>query len=207
MTSHDAPTFRGVAGVLLAAGRSRRMGRPKQLLPLGPQGTLVEMAARRVRPFVEELVVVVGHVGGQVAAALSDIDVRLAVNGDVDRGMLSSVQTGLRAAPEATGYLICLGDQPGMPESAIRRVLACAAEGEAGIVLPTAQGKRGHPVYLAAAYRDEILRLDATTTGLNAVTRGHPQETREVPVDDDSILRDVDTPADYERERSRLEEV
>ena len=192
-----------VAGIVLAAGRSRRMGRPKQVLPLGGADTVIQVVTRRLRPHVDTVVVVVGHVAGQVAALLAADEVTLAVNDDVDRGMLSSVQCGLRAAgPDRDGYLVCLGDQPGVEPAILAAITAAAAQADKGIVMPTFGGRRGHPVYLARRYYEEILSL-GDDVGLNTVTRAHPEDTLEVPVAAATVLDDMDTPDDYERECRR----
>ena len=187
-----------VAAILLAAGRSRRMGRPKQLLPI--DGTpMVEAVTTRVRPHVDHLVVVIGHAAGKVAALLRPLGVSLVVNEHVDRGMLGSVKCGLSAAgPRWRGYLFCLGDQPGLTDSVVQSVLTGAASSEKGIVIPTFRGRRGHPVYLSRRYYDEILGLDESS-GLNAVTGSRPADTLEVPVAEPAVVEDVDTPADYAR--------
>ncbi|MDA0334208.1 MAG: nucleotidyltransferase family protein [bacterium] len=197
------PRPRSISAIVLAAGRSRRMGRPKQLLPLSGKDNVIQVVTRLIRPLVRHVVVVVGHVGGQVAASLADQDITLAINTDVDRGMLSSVQVGIRAVPEpCEGYLICLGDQPSLHAAVIDAVLHNAAAG-VGIVMPTYDGKRGHPVFIHRRYREEILALDPETTGLNAVTRSHEAETVEVAWSDARILDDMDTPTDYAREFER----
>ena len=184
--------------MLLAAGRSRRMGRPKQLLPI--DGTsMIEAVTTRVSPHVDHLVVVIGHAAEQIAPLLRPHGVRVAVNEEVDRGMLGSVKCGLRAAgPRWQGYLFCLGDQPGLTDSVLQAVLTGAASSEKGIVIPTFSGRRGHPVYLSRRYYDEILGLDESS-GLNAVTGSRPADTLEVPVAEPAVLEDVDTPADYAR--------
>jgi molybdenum cofactor cytidylyltransferase len=181
------------------------MGRPKQLLPLDGRRTTIEVVSARVRPHVDVLVVVVGHVAGQVAAVLADHDVELTVNEHVDRGMLSSVQCGLRVCgPEWRGYLVCLGDQPSLSDVVVDTVLAAAAASGRGIVIPTFSGRRGHPVYLSGKYYGEIMGL-GSDQGLNVVTRSHEDDTLEVPVPESAILDDMDTPADYARERIRID--
>jgi molybdenum cofactor cytidylyltransferase len=75
--------------------------------------------------------------------------------------------------------------------------------GAAGIVIPTFDGQRGHPVFIHRRYRSEILGLDPQMVGLNAVTRAHAQDTIEVALDDELILDDMDTPSDYAREIER----
>ncbi len=201
-TDND-PHPRSISAIVLAAGRSRRMGQPKQLLVLSAKDNVIQVVTRLIRPLVHRVVVVVGHVGGQVAANLADQDITLAINPDVDRGMLSSVQVGIRAVEDpCDGYLICLGDQPSLHAAVIDAVLHNAAGG-AGIVIPTYDGRRGHPVFIHRRYRDEILALDPATTGLNAVTRSHDDDTVEVAWRDARILDDMDTPADYAREFKR----
>lgn len=185
-----------ICGVVLAAGRSSRMGRPKQLLPVGDGASMVQTVTDTVRPCVDELVVVVGHVAGQVAAVLAADDVSLAVNDNVDRGMLSSVQAGVRHTEAELGYLICLADQPSISATVISAVVEAARQG-AGIVIPTIDGRRGHPVFIARRYRNEILQLDPEQVGLNQVTRAHPEDTVELAMHDELILQDIDTPAQY----------
>ena len=174
------------------------MGRPKQLLPIDGT-TMIEAVTTRVRPHVDHLVVVIGHAAEKIAPLLCRHGVRLAVNKEVDRGMLGSVKCGLRAAGSRWhGYLFCLGDQPGLTDSMVQAVLTGAACSEKGIVIPTFRGRRGHPVYLSRRYYDEILGLDEGS-GLNAVTGSRPADTLEVPVAEPAVLDDVDTPDDYAR--------
>ena len=103
------------------------------------------------------------------------------------------------AVDTAADYLICLGDQPRLSGVVVERVLQARTQTDAGIIIPTSNGKRGHPVLIRNAYRAEILALPLDV-GLNAVTRGHPEDTYELPVAEDAILTDMDTPADYQRE-------
>ena len=140
-----------VEAVVLAAGRSSRMGQPKQLLPLPGGDAVIERVVGNVVPFVSDVVVVVGHVPGQVAAMAERAGARIAINPQVDRGMLSSVQAGIAALHEATtGILLCLGDQPEVDERTIVPVLDAATE--TSLVIPTFEGKGGHPVYIGQTF-------------------------------------------------------
>ena len=187
----------GVAGIILAAGMSSRMGPLKQLLPLGGRAAL-EWVAEAVGPRLDEVVVVLGYRAAEIAPVLAAYPVRCVVNADYHTGMLSSVQCGLRAVHAAADYLICLGDQPRLRGAVVEQVLQARSQTDAGIIIPTANGKRGHPVLIRNAYRAEILALPLDV-GLNAVTRGHPADTCEWPVAEAAILTDMDTPADYQR--------
>jgi molybdenum cofactor cytidylyltransferase len=191
-----------VAGIVLAAGMATRMGRCKQLLPLGGK-KIIQRVVEQVIGQVGEVYVVIGHRGEEVAAELSDYPVTCVDNPDYRSGMLSSVQCGVRAAGKAVGFLLCLGDQPGIGSKVVSVVLAEAEGGDKGLVIPTNRGKRGHPIWIHRRYREEILAL-GRERGLNVVTRGHPDDTLEIPVDDQQILVDLDTPADYQREKERF---
>jgi molybdenum cofactor cytidylyltransferase len=187
-----------VAGVILAAGMSTRMGQLKQLLPLGGRAA-IEWIAEVVGRRLDEVVVVLGHRAEEIAPILAAYPVRWVVNADYQTGMLSSVQCGLRAVDRTADYLICLGDQPRLSGAVVEQVLQGRKQVGEGIIIPTAKGERGHPVLIRNAYRAKILALPPDV-GLNAVTRGHPEDTCELPVAEDAILTDMDTPADYQRE-------
>lgn len=190
-----------VAGIVLAAGLSTRMGQPKQLLPLGDK-VVVQVVVEAVVGQVDRAVVVLGHRAEEVARALTGYPVRCVVNPDYCAGMLTSVQCGIRAAAGASAFLICLGDQPGITARNIAGLLAAARGEGKGIAVPCHAGRRGHPVLVGSAYAGEILSLGAGQ-GLHVVTRGHPEDTVEVSVEDPLILEDMDTPAEYHRELER----
>ncbi len=190
-----------IAGIVLAAGSARRMGALKQLLPMGRQ-TVIEVVVERVAPCVDKLVVVLGHRAREVAAALQDSPAECVVNREHAAGMLTSVQCGIRAAGEVAAYLVCLGDQPAVDHRVIEQVVSAAASARKGITIPTWAGRGGHPVLVARRYGPEILAL-SPDQGLHAVTRGHPEDTLEVPVGVSEILDDMDTPEDYQRELAR----
>ena len=191
-----------IAGIVLAAGMATRMGMCKQLLPLDGK-MVIQRVVEQVVGQVDKVLIVIGHRGEEVAAALSGYPVTCVANKNYRSGMLSSVQCGIRSAGRAQGFLICLGDQPGIGLGVVRAVLAEAAGGDTGLVIPTNQGKRGHPIWIHRRYREEILQL-AGDRGLNAVPRGHRDDTLEISVDDQQILVDLDTPADYQREKERF---
>ena len=193
-----------MAGIILAAGMSTRMGQLKQLLPLGGRAA-IEWIAEVVGQRLDEVVVVLGHRAEEIAPVLAPYPVRWVVNADYQTGMLSSVQCAVREVDAAADYLICLGDQPRLSGAVVDQVLQARTQVGAGIIIPTASGKRGHPVLIRNAYRAEILGLPLDV-GLNAVTRGHPEDTYELPVAEEAILTDMDTPADYQRELEQWSE-
>jgi len=117
--------------------------------------------------------------------------------------MTTSVQVALRdITPIPDAYLLALVDQPHLSLGLIQQLLATFAHTRKGLVIPTYEGKRGHPIILSAAYRQDVLAL-GPDQGLNVVTRGHPDDTVEVPVPSDDILRDMDYPEEYAAELQR----
>ncbi|MGE3538983.1 MAG: NTP transferase domain-containing protein [Candidatus Tectimicrobiota bacterium] len=194
-----------IVGVLLAAGESRRMGRLKALLPFGAQTVIEHVLQPLVQADLAEVAVVLGHRAPEIAAVLQPWPVRVLYNPHYHQGMTTSVQVALRAlSPLPDAYLLALVDQPHVRLQLVQQLLATFASTRKGLIIPTYAGKRGHPILLAATYREAILAL-GPDQGLNTVTRGYPEDTLEVPVSDDDILRDMDYPDEYEAALQRLQ--
>jgi len=197
--------------IVLAAGESKRMGTQKLLLPFGETTVVAAVAGAAEASCVDRVLVVLGADRDNVRAELergraagrsgerrgSDKLV-FAVNENYASGMLTSVQAGFRALPlDAEAAVVMLGDQPFLPARVVDAVVAAYREGGRGIVIPVFQGRRGHPVLVDAKYRDAVLGLDPAD-GLRRLMRAHPDDIRETEVDDPGILRDLDTPEDYQ---------
>ena len=183
--------------VVLAAGESRRMGTQKLLLPFG-DATVVEAVVRAaLGSRVDRAMVVLGADAREVRAKLAPTGADFTVNEDHGRGMLSSDQAGFAALGEgAEAAVVMLGDQPFLPSAVVDAVIAAYRTSGKGIVIPTFQGRRGHPVLVDMKYRAEVLGLDPSD-GLRQLMRAHPGDIHDVDVDDANILRDMDTPEDY----------
>lgn len=183
--------------VVLAAGESRRMGTQKLLLPFG-ETTVVGAVVRTAQASrVDKVLVVLGADRQAVRAELAARGVEFAVNDHYHLGMLSSVQAGLRALPaEAEAAVILLGDQPFLAAPVVDAVIVAFEAGRPGLVIPTYQGRRGHPVLVDLKYRDEVLGFDQAD-GLRRLMRAHADDVLEVGTADANILRDLDTPEDY----------
>ncbi|HCK10822.1 MAG TPA: hypothetical protein DHW45_13175 [Candidatus Latescibacteria bacterium] len=195
-----------VSAVVLAAGKSERMGRLKQLLPFGKR-TVVETVTKTLQLVgCTEILVVLGHRASEIAHVLPNT-VRTVVNEDYESGMFSSVLAGLNALDsQADGMLLLLGDQPQIRAGMVKAVIDRFAQSDEGIVIPVVDGKRGHPVVIdVRRYGEEIRDLDGSE-GLKPVMRGHLEDTGFVEMDDEAILRDLDTPEDYEREIRLIQE-
>ena len=193
-----------IPALLLAAGVSSRMGRPKALLPWEAE-PLVRRVARALRDGGAAPVVVVvapGAVGEAISAAVADApEVAVTVNPRPERGMLSSVQAGLARALEGNArpgaFLVCPCDLPRLSARDVACVLGAWDGDAAGIVAPAFKNKRGHPTLFGVQYAGEVMALDSGNTGLNLVLRRHADRVREVALESDAILRDADTPDEW----------
>jgi molybdenum cofactor cytidylyltransferase len=195
-----------VVGVVLAAGESRRMGRLKALLPFDTHTVIEQVLQTLLQVELAGLTVVLGHRAAEITAVIASQPVRILHNPDYRYGMTTSVQVAMREiTPIPDAYLLALVDQPHIGSAPIQQILTAFAHTHKGIVIPTYQGKRGHPIILASRYRDAVLAL-GPQQGLNLVTRGHPEDTLEIPVYTDDVLRDMDTQTDYEAELQRWQQ-
>jgi molybdenum cofactor cytidylyltransferase len=191
-----------LSALVLAAGRSCRMGgEHKLLLPWG-KGRLVQAAVEAVCsvPFAEVLVVI-GHRHQEVEALLEDYPVRLVPNPCHAEGLSSSVRAGVQAAGQTRGYLFALGDMPAVRSHTLLEVgRALERGGEEAIAVPVFQGQRGNPVAIGRAYREELLALEGDR-GARPILHQHAHRVIEVPVEDAGIFADIDTPEMYRQLR------
>jgi len=187
--------------IVLAAGESRRMGRPKPLIPFSGTTVIEHILGTLRAAHLDGVLVVLGAEAEKVAARAAPFGVRTTLNADYRLGMLSSVQQGFRALPASAGAaLVFLVDQPAVSAATVKALVrAFVANGEA-IAVPTFGGRRGHPLLLGTGLRDDILKLDPEV-GLRQLLRRHAADVLEVPVRDSAVLRDMDTPADLRREK------
>ena len=186
-----------VAAILLAAGRSRRMGDFKPLLPFGAS-TIIETCLDTIEAAgVEQTVVVVGHRADELRARLAARNVIFAVNPDPESEMGASIAFGVQALDGSTdAAFIALVDQPAIPASIYQLLLRERSESGARIVLPEFEGHRGHPVLVDLSFRNELMNLDEGD-GLRGFLDQHESEVRRVSVDCPYVIRDLDTPEDY----------
>jgi len=193
-----------IYGLVLAAGLSQRMGTAKQLLPFGTKTILQTVVDVLLTLDLLDVIVVLGHEAERVRNSLEGRGVTYCVNELYRDGMFSSVLCGVNAIPEtADALLMALGDQPHIESRVGRAVVDAYQQGDAGIVIPTWDGKRGHPALVdLKRYRAKVLSLSGDE-GLKPVMRGFVDDTLELCVDDAGILRDLDTPEDYRAELER----
>ncbi len=196
-----------IDAIVLAAGRSRRMGTQKLLLPFAGQTVIGHVVDQALAGQVRRVIAVAADEHGPVASALSNKRVGLVVNPDVEGEMLSSVRVGLRAlSADASAALIVLGDQPSLRGERVRRLIDSFETGNNGIVAPIYNGKRGHPLLIAARYFAE-LQTCYDDVGLRGLLTAHSGYIGEVAVTDSGLLADMDYPEDYQRELRRYNSI
>lgn len=191
-----------IGAVVLAAGRSQRMGQPKMLLPWGDTTVVGQVVRALVQAGLGQIVVVTGGWRQQVEAALQNSPARMVYNPRyMEDQMALSIQVGLASLPAQTdAALIVLGDQPQMQSEVVRQVMRAYQESRAPLVFPSYHLRRGHPWIIARSLWGELLEKASVLT-LREILNTYADQIRYVVVQDDTILRDLDTPADYQRER------
>ncbi len=199
----------GVAGdriecIVLAAGESKRMGRPKLLLRLGQSTVLEQTVDNLLNSEVNRVIVVLGDRAEEVVKPIANRAVAVAVNPDYRRGMSTSIVAGLSLINDKTrAVMLALADQPFIDTPTVNRLIDEFRAHNRGIAIPVYQGRRGHPVIFAIEYKEELLRLRGDAGG-KLIIEQHPQDVLEVDVDCEGINIDIDTEDGYQRERSRL---
>ncbi len=189
-----------VWAMILAAGESKRMGKPKLLLPFREKTIIETIIETVISSKVEKTLVVLGSDREKIEQRIKNYSLKIAFNPDFRSGMLSSVQAGLQSLPEnAQAALVVLGDQPSISTPVINELIDAYKRTGKGIVLPVHKGERGHPVLVDMKYRSEIENL-SPDIGLRGTVYNHPEDILEVKVKSQSILRDIDYIEDYKKE-------
>jgi molybdenum cofactor cytidylyltransferase len=198
---------RRVGAIILAAGRSTRMGGPNKLTAELRGRPLVRIAAEealasRARP----VIVVTGHQRERVEEAVVGLEVQRVHNPDFALGLSTSLKSGLAALPaDVDGAIICLGDMPQIRAALIDRLIA-AFDPERGalVVIPTIEGQRGNPVVWSRRFFPDLMAVEGDVGARHLIDR-YPEAVAEVPLSDKAALVDVDTPEALEELKSELE--
>ncbi|MGE0564944.1 MAG: NTP transferase domain-containing protein [Pseudolabrys sp.] len=196
-----------IAAIVLAAGRSTRMGAVNKLIADIGGKPLVRIAteqalASRARP----VIVVTGHQRDKVEAALKGLDVTFVHNPDYAEGLGTSLRAGIAAVPEsADGAIVCLGDMPQVDAGLIDKLLA-AFDPERGalVVVPTIDGKRGNPVVWSRRFFGDLMNVQGDI-GARHLIGSYAEAVAEVPVDSHAALTDVDTPESLSAVKAEIE--
>lgn len=194
----QSPKSNDVAAIVLAAGRSERMGAFKPLLPFGAK-TVIEACIKYLRlGGIETVIVVIGQGSRaeELRQHLKDCRVTFAINPDPASEMSASIACGVRELPEsAKAVVITPADHPAVPAEVVSMLIDEWRSG-ARLVMPTNADRGGHPVVIDLAFLDQLLTLDASG-GLKAFFDAHREQLTRVTVDSNYIARDMDTWDDY----------
>ena len=190
-----------ISAIILAAGESRRMGgQNKLLLPFCGE-VLIRKFVKSIRSSnVDEVLVVVGHEEEKIKDVLQDQQVTFVENFCYMEGMTTSIQSGIRAAsPESDGLLICLADLPFIETSDFNRLIRSFIDffdtKSSIIIVPVFKGQRGNPVLFSNQFREII--LEHKGEGCRDIVQKNSECVREVTMENDNVLLDLDTPEDF----------
>lgn len=188
-----------IAAVVLSAGESSRMGRPKALLPIDGQTFIEKIAAALKQAGLEKIIVVLGYNAEAMRQKIAHLPVTILVNSDYQKGQLASLQVALRhllADESCRGVLVHLVDHPYINADLVKLLMERFENSGKSIVVPRFNGKRGHPVFFARSLFDELLNAPMDQ-GAKAVVNAHREETLEVDTAHEGITVDIDTPELY----------
>ena len=191
-----------IPAIVLAAGRSSRMGRPKATLPLDDRDTFLSHIVRTfLAAEVDDVVVVVGHDAETIMNnfAESGLPARFVANPDYDRGQLSSLVAGLSFVdrPGVTAALVTLVDVPLVSSGTVRAVIDRYRQTHAPIVRPTSGIRHGHPLLIDRSLFDE-LRSGDPGLGAKPIVRAHASAAGDVEIADEGAFTDIDTVEEYQ---------
>ena len=186
-----------VVAIVPAAGRSARMGAPKQLLPVQGRPMVIGVVDA-LRTGGADAVVLVAH--SQLRDSLGGLspDVRVAINDDATSEMIDSVRIGMNAAQDCDGYLVCPADAAGVTAADVRRCVNAFRETPERIVIASHNGRRGHPVIVPSSLA-QVVNSRECDAGLNRLARNRSELIRIVECASPGTLTNVNTRDDYER--------
>jgi molybdenum cofactor cytidylyltransferase len=187
---------RNVTAVILAAGRSTRMGGPNKLLAELNGKPLVRIVTEQaLASKASNVIVVTGHQAAEVETALAGLKVKFVRNPDFVAGLASSVKTGIAAVPDnADGAVVCLGDMPLIDARLIDRLIETFAPDRGNLIaVPVSDNRRGNPVLWSRRFFDELMTLDGDIGARHLIAK-HSEAVAEVPVEGHGAFLDIDTP-------------
>jgi len=190
-----------IVAVVLSAGESSRMGRPKALLPIDGQTFIERIVAALKQTRVGKIIVILGHNASELQPKISHLPVEILINTDYKLGQLSSLQLAVRHLQldhDCDGMLVHLVDHPYLTPALVQEMIRRFYETEKRIIVPKFHGKRGHPVIFSRELFAELLSAPVDQ-GAKAVVNAHRADTLEVETEEAGIALDIDTPELYQQ--------
>ena len=186
-----------IAGLILAGGASRRMGTPKALLRFQNE-TFLDRMIRLFSTVASPVIVVLGHQSDQIRSGIVRAsEASFAVNPDPERGMLSSLQCGLKTLPAGTeAVMFTPVDHPNLQGSTLEKLAGLFETEGAPVIVPTYEGAHGHPVCIARVVAQDLLELPASAMASDVIHK-YAGRTSYIEVDDSAVTTDVDDPEAY----------
>jgi molybdenum cofactor cytidylyltransferase len=195
-----------ITAIVLAAGLSRRMGQPKMLLEWGAKTVIEQVVGTLRESGIKDVIVVAGALYDEISNRLKDQKIHVVFNPSYANGeMIDSLQTGLsHVLVKSTDVMVVLGDQPFLNKQTLGSLINASDKTGKQIVMPSIQNKRGHPWIIKEPIWNEIRNIKKPAT-LRDFIRQHEPEIEYVLVEDDGIIRDMDTPEEYKRLKPKWE--
>ena len=193
-----------IIAVILSAGESSRMGRPKALLPIDGVRFIEKIVTALKSTRVNEIIAVLGHNAEEMRQKVSDLPVKIVLNPDYKQGQLSSLIAAIRNIESGENHhrvdaiLVHLVDHPYINADLVNVMIDRFYETKKLIVVPRHQGRRGHPVIFSRALFNELLAAPLDQ-GAKTVVRAHRDQTLEIDTDDAGVIVDIDTPEEYQK--------
>jgi molybdenum cofactor cytidylyltransferase len=194
-----------LAAVILSGGASSRMGSPKALLPYQGRPFLDHLLDVTTHPKIGVRRVVLGPHAEPIAKAVALRGGEIVINGEWEKGQLSSIQAAIRSLPEGTdGVLLALIDHPLISKQLVQDLIDRFYSAQMKIVLPLYEGRRGHPVIFAASLYEELLQAPLDQ-GARSVVWAHPAEISEVQTNEEGCVLNLNDPETMLRANMRLD--
>jgi molybdenum cofactor cytidylyltransferase len=189
-----------IVAVILSAGESSRMGKPKALLPVEGQTFIEKIVTVFRMTQVEKIMVVLGRHVEEIRPKLTQLPVQVVVNEDYRKGQLSSLQAAIRAleGEDVDAILVHLVDHPFLDSGLVDQMIRRFRETKKLIVVPRYQDRRGHPVLFSSKLFPELLTA-SLDVGAKEVVRAHTSDTLEIETAAAGVMIDIDTPDEYRR--------
>jgi molybdenum cofactor cytidylyltransferase len=188
-----------ITALILCAGRSSRMGNLKPLLPLGKDNFIERSINLFRRVDIKDILIVLGHEAQKIITFLDGLNVRWVLNDNYDRGMFSSIQTGVRKLDENSGaFFLHPADIPFVHADTLQFLMQAFETGKTDVCRPCYLGRPGHPPLVSTALTGAISEFNGAG-GMRAVFARYREKTLDIDCHDPGILMDIDTPEDYEK--------
>lgn len=193
-----------ISAVLLSAGESKRMGVNKLSLPWGGMTIFEHCLNTLLRSKADEVIVVFNPRMRELENKVKGEKSKVVINSYYQKGISTSIRRGIHAVnPNSRGILIAMGDQPFIKTRTVNALIHAFTQRRGGIIVPSFQKRKGHPVLFHRKYEKELLKLKGDVGGRSIIEK-HPDDVWEVSVKSGAVIRDIDTLQEYKKELKEI---